>query len=95
MKISIGNYGQYSSPGQGAHTIRLDVDDLSLYFSYQTIVAFSHPSTGLVVSENVWSTTTGKHIGWIIKHSAVGKIQHGYFQERLEAMLNRMNLEVG
>lgn len=42
---------------------------VTLYFSYQTIVAFV-PWFGdnkgeLIVSENVWSNTTGKHLNEI------------------------------
>lgn len=38
------------------------IGDLSLYFSYETCVGFYHGSTGTVLSENVWSSTTGKHL---------------------------------
>ena len=36
-----------------------------IYFSYETPIAFRHPFTGLVVSENDWSVTTGKHLNSI------------------------------
>lgn len=39
---------------------RVIIDGLSIWFSYQTPVAFYHPSTGRVVRENDWGTTTGK-----------------------------------
>lgn len=35
------------------------------YFSYRTLIAFDTPSTGLIVSENVWSTTTGRHLNQV------------------------------
>lgn len=38
------------------------VGDLSVYFSYQTPIAFYTPKTGRVVRQNDWSTTTGKHL---------------------------------
>lgn len=38
------------------------VGPVDLYFSYRTIVAFSAPGFGRVISENVWSQTTGKHL---------------------------------
>ena len=94
MKITMTNYGQYSSTGQGAHTICLNVDDLQLFFSYNTVVAFNHPSTGLVVSENVWSTTTGKHLNWIDYGAKGRRIQNFEFKQKLESLLNRLNLEV-
>jgi hypothetical protein len=33
-----------------------------LYFSYETLVAFHAPGVGLVVSENCWGPTTGRHL---------------------------------
>lgn len=38
------------------------VGDLAVTFSYTTPVAFYHPRTGQVVSANVWSMTTGRHL---------------------------------
>lgn len=43
----------------------ITIGNVQLYFSYSTIVAFRTPFTGLVVSENVWSNTTGKHLNWL------------------------------
>ena len=42
---------------------------ISLYFSYDTLVAFrgdiGNGYRELVVHTNDWSTTTGKHLNWI------------------------------
>ena len=43
----------------------VEIGRVELYFSYETIVAFRAPKVGLVVSENVWRTTTGKHLNWL------------------------------
>jgi hypothetical protein len=43
----------------------LQMGEKCLYFSYETVVGFYHPSVGLVVSDNVWSNTTKKHINKI------------------------------
>lgn len=43
---------------------RVDLGDKSFWFSYETIVAFQD-GQGLVVSENIWSVTTGKHLNMI------------------------------
>ena len=32
------------------------------YFSYDTLVAFHHTNSGLVVRENIWGNTTGRHL---------------------------------
>lgn len=36
----------------------------TFYVSYQTVVAFN-TGDGLVICENVWSQTTGRHLNWI------------------------------
>ena len=36
--------------------------DFTLYFSYQTLVAFIAPKIELVCQQNVWGNTTGKHL---------------------------------
>lgn len=61
----ISSYGQYSSDNYGAHTMLVEVGPLDLYYSYQTLIAFRSPETGLVVHENDWGPTTGKHLKWI------------------------------
>lgn len=38
------------------------VGELTLYFSYETCVAFQVNGSEIVCSENVWSNTTGKFI---------------------------------
>lgn len=62
----VSNYGQYSTSNYGAHTLKVDLGTLRLYYSYSTIVAFS-TGQGIVCSENVWGKTTGKHLNWIMR----------------------------
>ena len=62
---SFTNYGNYSSSNYGVHTLRFDSPDGTFWFSYDTLVAFYHPSRGLVVHDNIWGPTTGKHLNWI------------------------------
>lgn len=64
MLPKIRNYGQYSSDNYGAHTLEVDLGLLSLFYSYDTIVAFCDEQ-GLVCSVNQWTVTTGKHLNWI------------------------------
>lgn len=52
-----------SHPTDRPNFSRVTVGELVLHFSYETVIAFHHPSTGLAVSENLWGPTTGKHIG--------------------------------
>lgn len=36
-----------------------------LHFSYETLISFKIGNNPLVISENCWSTTTGKHLNEI------------------------------
>ena len=42
----------------------VELDDLTIYFSYETPVAFE-TNDDLVLAENVWSQTTGKHLNML------------------------------
>lgn len=46
--------------------------DVTLLFSYETLVGFAVPGVGRVKSENVWGPTTGKHLNsWPAKFEKV------------------------
>jgi len=78
----ISSYGQYSSGNYGAHCLLVTIGDCDLYFSYQTLVAFCHPTTGLVVRENDWGPTTGKHLNWIDGGNKKKRISGEEFAEK-------------
>lgn len=44
---------------------RVDMDCGVLWFSYNTLVAFQTERSGLVVRQNDWGPTTGKHLNEI------------------------------
>jgi hypothetical protein len=60
--------GNYSPTGRNPNTTWVREGNLTRYYSYETVVAFDHPETGLVVCKNIWSRTTGKHLNWIGGH---------------------------
>lgn len=62
MQVEKWNYGNYSSTNYGTNTIAVEMGPLTFYFSYDTIVAYRSPQDGMVMSENVWGPTTGKHL---------------------------------
>lgn len=64
LNIRVGDYGMYSGEYRGP-TMLVEVGEIRLWYSYETIVAFAAPGYGKVVSENIWSKTTGKHLNWI------------------------------
>lgn len=59
MNVSI------SHPTDRPNFSRVRVGDMDLWFSYETCIAFHGPEGDLVVHENVWGPTTGKHLNYI------------------------------
>jgi hypothetical protein len=57
MEISLNNWPL-------PNLTSVTVNDLSLWFSYETVVAFVFEGD-LVVSENRWGPTTAKHLKYI------------------------------
>lgn len=89
----ISNYGKYSSDNYGAHTLRVDIGDVALYFSYKTLIAFRTPETGVVVSENCWSTTTGKHLNWIDNGNKKDRKGRSEFERLWKEVAERFEIE--
>lgn len=65
MLPEISNYGEYNSDNYGAHTLKVWLPNITIWYSYHTVVAFRTAKHGFVISENIWGTTTGKHLNWI------------------------------
>lgn len=63
------------------------IGDLSVWFSYETPVAFRSGLDPIVVRENDWGPTTGKHINLVhVDHSA--RIPGDEFIVRLNDVIN-------
>ena len=77
------NYGNYSSDNYGSHTQAFtDNYGNDYYFSYNTLVAFRSNKTGLVVMENYWGSTTGKHLNWINRDHSI-RVDEDTFEKLL------------
>ena len=79
-----GNYG--------TNALRVDIGRLSIWFSYQTPVAFDD-GTGTVCRVNDWKQTTGKHLN-AIEPNHKSRVSGAEFENRLCAMLAKYGLEV-
>ena len=79
--IKIWNYGEYSNDNYGSCRA-VSIGDITLYFSYNTIVAFSI-GYKLTISENVWSNTTGKHLNFINPNKSI-RTPYEEFKKKLE-----------
>lgn len=86
VNVSKWNYGNYSSSNYGYHTTAIRVNGLQLYFSYDTVVAFSTPGN-LRVRENVWGPTTGKHLNWIDGGNTKTRLSSDEFEKALAEVL--------
>lgn len=78
------------SGNYGAHAIKIHVGNLSIWYSYQTPIAFSASGYGFVARRNDWSTTTGKHFSALPGgHDRKTRLDGATF----EAMLNEATLK--
>ena len=71
---------------------KVEIGDLELYFSYETCIGFRTSKTGLVVSKNIWGSTTGKHLNWIDGGSKEGRIPNDEFEKQLNELLESRGL---
>lgn len=75
---------QVTHPTDRPNFTRVDTADLTVWFSYRTPVAFSN-HRGLLVRENEWGPTTGKHLNEIDGGDRQAKAQRvpGYLFVRM------------
>jgi hypothetical protein len=71
----------------GPNAMKMEWDDLTLYYSYQTIVGFIYKGKRYV-SVNAWGTTTGKHINAIDQGRKKERLSEMDFNRALDAALN-------
>ena len=91
QKVSIGNYGNYSSDNYGSSRY-VNIGNLTLYFSYDTVIAFTTPGV-LVIRENDWKTTTGKHLNAIDRDKSK-RISSDEFEAKLDEVLKKHGFEI-
>lgn len=91
MNISIRSYSQ-NTPN--ANCMELTIGELVLWFSYKTVVGYRYKGRR-VVSENVWGSTTGKHLNWIDggKSRRADRLPYPEFEEKLSSILVELGLE--
>jgi hypothetical protein len=80
-------YGSYKSENYGVNALCFTFPYIvDVYFSYKTIVAIRY-NGDLLVSENCYSTTTGKHINAIDGGNKATRLPRSQFEQRVEAIL--------
>lgn len=89
---TISTYGNYSSDNYGAHALRVDFDNLTLWYSYKTVVAFRGGGYPRQVRQNSWGPTTGKHLNAIDGGEKSSRIDGQEFENRLNDALKKLGL---
>jgi len=92
MNVEKWNYMNYSSDNYGSHSQAIELGNLTIYFSYDTVVAFSEPGN-LTCTENTWGPTTGKHLN-AIQPDHDKRLKRDDFEKQLEKCLKRHKLSV-
>lgn len=82
------NYGNYSSDNYGSHSLAFRYADGTItYFSYKTPIAIIDDN-GLCIRENVWGSTTGKHLNWINRDKSI-RVDSATFEDRLQRLRDK------
>ena len=68
------------------------IGELTLWFSYKTVIAAKAPGFGRIVSENYWSSTTGKHLNSIDGGNKNDRLKSDEFEAVLRDMLLKYHL---
>lgn len=85
---TIESYGNYSSSNYGAHALRVDVGDLTVWFSYKTPIAFRKLGADRVVRQNDWKQTTGKHLNAIDGGDKKARVSSEEFERLFSEAMN-------
>lgn len=78
-------------PNRSTKSLTVTIGNLDLYFSYETLVAFSSDRVGFWISENVWSMTTGRHLNEIHPDHKI-RSPNNLFENKVAEMLKAHNL---
>lgn len=86
----INSYCRYSSDNYGAHCFCVEMGKVTVWFSYQTPIAFQVDGRERVVRVNDWKTTTGKHLNAIYGGNKKSRVSGADFErlwsEQVEAI---------
>lgn len=87
--LNVESYGKNRDNNYGVNSLMVELEDITLYYSYNTIIGLHSYKLGLkIVSSNVWSHTTGKHIN-TLKGRGFKEIKNKEFKE----IINKIGIE--
>lgn len=61
---------------------------VTVWFSFVTPIAFRYEIEEVVISENIWTRTTGKHINYIKQNYAYIQVDNDEFNDRIGYLSN-------
>jgi len=86
---SWSTYGDYKSSNYGVHALKFSIGSLDVYFSYKTPVAFHMMGKHIVVRQNNWGRTTGKHLNWIDGGAKATRISGAEFEKQFTKAISK------
>ena len=90
LNVKKWNYGCYSSNNYGANCLAIQLGTRTIYYSYDTIVAFSGTNSKGVyfdcIIKNYWGNTTGKHLNFINQDKSI-RLSKEAFENQLKLFL--------
>ena len=66
---------------------------IKMYFSYQTLIAFSIDATGLKIRKNEWNATTGRHMN-LLDGGEAERLSGAEFKKQWELVQVALNAAV-
>jgi hypothetical protein len=84
----------YGTPHKTKHYGNLDTlkvtipEVITLFYSYQTIIAYRDVEDGFVMSQNIWGSLTGGHMNLLSGDKKL-RIPHEEFEIKLQAAMER------
>ena len=92
LKTTIRSYGEYSNSNYGAHCMKVNLENNdSLYYSYNTLIAFTYDCK-LYISENCWGSTTGKHLNFINRDKSI-RLDREEFESLFDKYHNQVKIK--
>lgn len=73
----------------------VEVGPIILHFSYKTVIGYQTAETGLVVRENEWGPTTGKHLNYLdggSKDAKSRRLNGKHFERELADIIARIDV---
>jgi len=92
VKIAEFSVEPYGYDGNyGTNALKVTIGNVTIWYSYDQPVAFETHATGLVVCENAWTRTTGKHLNIIDGGDKGSRLPVAEFEKKLQAAISNVS----